>query len=802
VRLDAWRQDVRVALRRLARTPGFTAAAVGTLAISMGAATAVFSVVDTVVFRPLPYAEPERLVKIWSVHGRERFGDMSLPDFLDIQAQAGVFEQVAADDWGVGGALVTTNWLSTLGVRPVLGRDFRSDDATPGRERVAILTDVGWRRRFGGDPSILGRTIDAGGERLTVIGVLPANVLRFDEDLLRPLVPSLYHSARRDYRDLDVVARLKPDVTLDQAQAELVTVAGRLAREHPDTNAERGARLGPLLKRYAGITPGSRTSRALVLTFAAVALVLLIACANVAGLMLVRATAHQRESLIRAALGADRVRLVRQWMTEALIVFAAGGGAGLLLAGAMLDALVAFAVAGRYASDRMTVAIDGRVLAFGFLVPVTAGVLFGLGPALRAGRPDLGAALREGGSAGTRTRARRTLLVAEVALSMVLLVGFGLLVRSLHYLDAVPLGLDPHGVVLTASDATGATPAEFPRQVSFWREAVTRVRALPGVETAAVTNKLPFAARQKRFTIEGHADVPKDRQPAAGDVFISPGFFESLRIPLRYGRTFTEADDAAAVPVAIVSESLARRYFPGQSAIGRRVRLDERRRARADCCNGDVGGGWREIVGVVGDVRQGGLDEASPVAIYRPYSQIVEHDMSLVVRTRSDTAAPAMAAAVRRELAEGWSAPTTLHAVLAAAPSRRLLGFLIAVLGAFAAVAVLLTSIGLYGLAAQIAAERTREVGLRMALGATRRAVVASMVADMARLAAGGLFLGVLAAVVLARSVSSLLFEVTGTDAATYAAVVLVLAALTVAAAYFPARRAAGIDPVAALRHE
>jgi predicted permease len=807
-----WR-DLTYAVRILLKHRSFTAATLTTLALGIGANTAIFSIVDTIVFRPLPYADPDRLVKIWGATSTTSRADISWPDFLDIQAQNGVFERVAADD-GMGfnvvldgsrgsalGAMVTSDWLSTFGVQPLLGRSFLREEAEPGSDAVVILTYSYWRRRFASDPNVVGKLLEVDGQPCTIVGVLPPNVLRYSSDFLKPLVPADYPTAR-GHRDLDVVARLRPGVTLAEAQAALDTIAARLELEHSATNAGRRLAVVPLEKAYADLDP--RTTRGLAFIFGAVAVVLLIACVNVVNLLLARAVMRGREYVVRAALGASQARLIRQLLVEHLLLFVAGGVLGTLVARWSIDALLAFAATSGYVRDQMVIAVDGRVFAFSLIVSVIAGIVCGLVPALHLARVDVNVGLRD--SATTfyggrrRTRTRQWLIVSELVLSTVLLVGFGLLVRSFLHVQANGRTLAADTVLETA----GEGGRSFPAAVTFWRTILESVRTIPGVRSAAVTSRPPVhGARQQRIIIAGRPPAPlTDR---VGDILVSADYFRTMDIALVAGRTFTEQDGGRAAPVAIVSETLAHRYFPDETVLGKQLRVDEE--DPMACCSAasPVKGVWREIVGVVKDIRQTNLDEPLAATLYRPYTQIVEHDMFLMVRTDAAGDVPRVTREMRARLAlaapgNEWDDIRPWQQVIDGSESIRMRRFVLTLLGSFVLLAVALAAVGLYGVMAYVVAERRREIGIRVALGASAPVVLRHVLMEALRLAAIALALGAIAAQLLTRVIAAMLFGVTRTDIATYAAVCTFLAGVTLLASYLPARRAAQLDPIVALR--
>jgi predicted permease len=809
--------DLLYAVRILRKNVGFTIVAIATIALGAGANTATFSIVDTVVFRPLPYKDPDRLVKIHSKSSTQAIDDVSWPEFEDIRDQNDVFEQVAADDGSgftithqdgsresINGAFVTINWLSTFGVQPILGRDFLTEESRPGRDRVAILGNAYWHRRFTSDPHVIGKTITVDGAPFTIIGVLPPNILRSSADFLKPLVSDEYPHVR-DHRDLDVFARLKPGVTLGRARTAVETIDGRLEREFPATNTNHHFNVIPLGKYYAATE--DQTSHSLVLMLGAVGVVLLIACANVASLLLSRAVARSKECMVRTALGATRGRLIRQLLVESVLLFVVGGALGMLLAAWSVDVLLGLAVANGYVPERMFVAVDGRVLGASLVVSLLAGLAFGLAPAVRASKVDIASDLRAASTTSTqsphRNRATRLLIVSELALSVVLLVSFGLLIRSFARVQATSGGINAENLLVTGSDGGRA----FPAAVTFWRSVIDRAREVPGVEFAAVTSRPPIhRARQQPFEVEGQSSSAREA-PRAGDILISSDYFRAMGIALLKGRAFTENDNSSAPPVVIISQSLARRHFRESDPLGRRIRIIER--DPMSCCSaaGPVEGVWREIVGVVDDIRQRNLDEPVATTIYRPYSQIVEHDMFLMVRAGSASAATRIGASLRSDLLainpnKNWEDVRPMQQIIAASESIRLRRFVLILLGWFAGAAMVLAAIGTYGVMAYSVAERTREIGIRVALGATRSNVFTQILGDSIKLAAAGLALGAVAAYAASQLIASMLFGIGTTDPTTYVGVSVVLAGVALLAGYVPARRATQVDPLVALRHE
>lgn len=808
-------RDVIYGVRIARRHPGFTTAVVLTLALGIGTTTATFTVADAVVFRPLPYAQPERLVKVWGRSSAYPTDNMAAVDFTAVKDLAALFEHVGADDgtdfrvddgqarYFANGALITSEWLSTLGVRPALGRGFLPDEFLPSRDDVVILTDVYWHRRFAADPSVIGRTVRLDGTPCTIVGVLPPNVLRYGADFLRPLVLDTYPSSR-EYRNLDVLGRLRPEVTLAAVQAAVDVLGRQLEPASSSPNVNHRFSVAPLDKNYALVGPGAAQS--LTLMLGAVALVLLIACVNVANLLLARATARERECVVRSALGASRGRLARQLMIENLVLFTAGGGLGCLFAWWSLDFVTALGVSGGYVPERLAVSLDARVLTFAMCVTLVTAAIFGLAPAIRGSAVSVNAGLKDasqtdrGGS--SRGRTRRVLIVAELALSVVLLVGCGLIVRSLVGLYANVDGFVPDRLLETGSDAG----REFAPALAKWRAVLERARGVPGVETVALASRPPMhGGRLQSFSVAGRSAINLSVEPRAGDILISSDYFTAMGIPLVKGRAFTDLDTHTSTPVVIISETLARQQFPNEDPIGRRIRVNER--SPLICCvtAAAVDGLWREIVGVVGDIRQANLDEAPAATIYRPYGQIFEHDMFLMIRVRTDRDTAPVAAALASALpgadpAMDWWPVRPMRQSIAESGSVRTRRFVVQLLGAFAVLALTLAAVGVYGVMAYLVVERRREIAVRMALGATAPIVVKQILGEAGRLLFIGLAAGALVARWLTRWIASLLFGVTSTDLATHVVVFAVLAAVALLASYLPARRAARIDPMIALR--
>ena len=795
--------DLRYAFRTLLKNPGFTAVAVLTLALGIGGTTAIFSVVNAVLLRPLPYKDPGRLMVLWDIRpGRPRVS-VTPGDFEAWQHQTRTFDGMAGLDYEVtnliGGhepqllptGFVSPNFFDLLGVHAALGRLLQPSDGTPGQTPVVVLSHAIWQQQFGGDPSVVGRTVTLNDKPCTVVGVLPKGFTfwNFDDvQLWSPLPIPRTMDHLHGWRYLNVVGRLKPGATRTTAQSDLTVIMRQLAGAYPDYNSGTGANVIPLRTEYVG---GIRT--ALLVLLGAVGFVLLIGCANVANLLLARATGRRRELAVRSALGASRVRLVRQLLAESLVVAAAGGVAGLLLALWGQDALV------RLAHDVLprvaVVRLDMSVLAFTFGLSLLTGLVFGVGPALQVSRPDLTDALKDGGR-GTvgagHHRLRSTLVAAEVGLAVVLLIGAGLLLRSFARLLDVNPGFNPRHLLAARMTLPESRYATGARQQALFDAVVERARALSGVLAAGAVSDLPLSGNNDGygFTIEGRpASLPADRTHVSG-LIVTPGCFRTMDIPLLRGRLFTALDGPDTQKVAIINAAMARQYWPDRNPIGQHVRLGSK-------------APWLTIVGVVGNVRFRSLDDPAGIALYRPLEQAPTAGMTIVLRTAGDPVAAAGAlraevAAIDRDQPIGHV--TTMERLISeSAAPRRLNAEL---LGGFAGLALLLAAIGVYGVMAYAVAQRTHEIGVRIALGAASRDIVRTIVGSGMRLVGLGLAAGLVAAVLLTRLLSSLLFEVSPLDPLTFTGIPLLLAAVALLASYLPARRAMRVDPVVALREE
>jgi len=796
-------QDLKFAIRTLTKSPVFTLVAILTLALGIGANTAIFSVVNAVLLRPLPFKNPSRLVWSWGICPLCDHGAVSPSDFLDYRAQNHSFESYGAKANGdslfnltgndkpiqIKGSMVTAGFFDALGIQPRYGRLFNESDEKTTDPDVIILSHHLWQDRFGGDPQVIGKTISLDGKSRTVVGALASDIPVLTEaDLWFP-APFLNPGMQtRHSHFLRPIGLLKTGVTISQAQSELDAIATRLAAQYPVTNNGWGVKLDLLQNVIVGdVRP------AFMVLVGAVALVLLIACANIASLLFARNSARQREIAIRTALGAGRSRLLRQLLTESLVLALAGGVAGIFLANAGVELLKQLGPQSLPRLDEVN--ISSTVLAFTFVTAVFTGILFGLGPALKASRRDLTQSLKEGGASGdsrSKHRAHNALVVAEVALSVVVLIASGLLLNSFWRLMRVHPGFDPANVLATELSLVSPHYDDAQRRESFFHQLQDRLQSSPGVNSAGFISELPLSgeANDTFFTITEHPPANPNDNDDADFRNIDGDYFATMRIPLLAGRVFDRQDSAESSKALIVNEPFVKKFFPNEDPIGKHLNMYE----------GKPEFVTREIVGVVGGNKHFALQESLRPEMFKPGSFT---RMNIVVRSAGNPAA--LTAVVRQAIHaidpdETTSTFRTMDDVisLSAAGDR----FNTVLLGAFGGIALLLTAAGIFGVLSYLVAQRTREIGLRMALGAQPQDVLRVIVGHGLRLVLAGLCIGVAAGLVVTRWMSSVLFDVKPTDPLTFTAVAVVLTAVAFLASYIPARRAMRVDPMVALRYE
>jgi putative ABC transport system permease protein len=801
-------QDVRYAIRLLLKRPGFTAIAILALALGIGANTAIFSVVNAILLRPLPFKEPDRLVWFWEVQPRLDRAPFSPADFLDYQAQNQTFDEVTAfrrlsfnltggdQPERITGAVVSANFFSVLRAAPAQGRAFLSEEGTAGAARVVVVSHGFWQNRTGGDPDLIGKALTLSGESATIIGIMPPDFKYPERAELwinpRQVVPEPFSTftdnvlTMRGTHYLSVIGRLKPGVTLPQAQADIDTVVNGLQQQH---NSNHSVHLVAMHEYVIG-----DTRPVLVALLGAVGFVLLIACANVANLMLARATARSKEIAIRTALGASRGRLIRQLLTESLLLAMMGCAVGLLLGSWGVDLIVA--VSPPDTPRLAEIGMDRQVFVFTLAISLLTGLLFGLAPALQASKPDLNEALKEGGRSGSDgsrlSRVRGMLVVAEVALSLVVLIGAGLLVKSFMRLQDVKPGFEPQNLLIFSISLPGKKYGEPSERTQFWEQLIHRLEALPGVEGVGLANDLPIQGDDTTSypTIDGRDTGKADDRFLMGRHVINAGYFKALGIALLKGREFAASDREGAPAVTIINETAAHRIWPDEDALGKRLKF------------GDQDDPWLKVVGVVADVKHNGLDAEPSLETYSPYQQDSYPYMSVAVRAADPMS---LVAAVRGEV-QALNKDQPIHGVTtmdkmlseSVAPRR----FSMVLFSLFAAVAMMLASVGIYGVMSYSVTQRTREIGIRMALGASHRDVAGMVVAQGMKLVVIGIAVGFGAAFLLTRLMASLLYGVSATDPLTFAAISILLAGVALLANYVPARRATRVDPMIALRYE
>jgi putative ABC transport system permease protein len=805
-------KDLQYGLRMLARSPGSTAAAMIALALGIGANSAIFSVVNAVLLRPLPYKDASRLIVIWETKLSKGIlqEKVSPPDYRDWVEQQRVFEKIAAlrEQPAVltGGqlpervetALISPSAFELLGVKAGLGRTFLSEEAEPGRNRVALLSYGFWQRRFGGDSGVLGKKAIVDGNSLTIVGVMPRDFRLLDtpSELWTPYTLDAKELSQRGFRTLRVIGRLKPGVSLEQASAEMRSIAGRIERQYADTNTGYSTKIVALRDQLVGdIGPTLWT------LLGAVVFVLLIACANVASLLLARASSRDKEIVLRMALGANPARVLRQLLTESVLLAVAGGLLGLALAAWGIAMLAQFGPANLPRLAEIN--IDWRVMAFTLTASLATGIIFGLAPALLTVRTDLNSVLKTSGrgNTGSRTRAlwRNALVTSEIASCVVLLTGAGLLIRSFLQLESVNPGFRPDHV-LTMQIALPETSYSGQKVALFYHQLVDRLQALAGTQYAGIARNLPLSGADAslNFVVENRPVESAAEQSRAKYRAASADYFAALGIPLLRGRYFDGTDGEKTPAVVIINNTMARRFWPGEDPIGKRMKA------------GFDGSQWCTIVGIVGDVKHTGLDAATNAEMYYHYLQIppelmgfVEGTMTLVLRTQAEP--NSMVGAVRGEVQKldpdlaVFNVKTMQDLVGGSLAQPR---FRTLLLGVFACMALILAATGLYGVIAYAVTQRTNELGVRMALGAQKSDVLKMVVGEGAQLAAVGIGIGLVVAFPLMRIISRLLFGVNAADPLTFAATSSLILLVALAASYLPALKAIKVDPLVALRHE
>jgi putative ABC transport system permease protein len=799
-------QDLRYGARMLSKNPGFTLIAVATLALGIGANTAIFSVVNAVLIRAFPYSDADRLAIVWETR-RGEVNTVSPANFFDWQEQNKVFEGMAAyadtrvnlagdiEPEEIPAQRSTANLFSILGVNTLLGRTFSAEDGKPGQNKVAVISFALWQRRFGGDPRVIGRNINLDAVDYTLIGVLPPDVkwhvrkFSLTDQPAELWVPSITNEMREHRgRFIGVVARLKPGVTLAQARAEMSAIAGRLAEQYKRFNTGFGADVVPLRQQFTG-----EIRLALLALMGAVGFVLLIACANVANLLLARAATRRKEIAVRAAMGASRGRVVRQLLTESLLLSLIGGAAGVLLARRLAAALVSLSPP--ELGDFQNVEISAPSLAFTFVVALLTGVIFGLVPAFEASNVKLNDTLKEAGrslaGSARNRRLRATLVVAEIALAIVLLAGAGVLTRSFLRLQGVGVGFNARNVLTMQVTLPDARYDKDAKIVNFFTQAIERMQALPGVEAAGAINHTPFLGlgTQDGFSVEGRPKLAPDQPPYTTGICVTDqNFFRVLQIPLKRGRLFTEQEVKEKRNVVVINEALARKYFPNEDPLGQRL---------------SSWTGPNEIIGVVGDAKHKDLDKETGPMSYWPMAQVPYNHMTFALRTRGDAAAVAAAARKviqtldpQQSVGDVYTLESLVGDSIAAQRFNALL------FSVFGVVALLLSAGGIYGVMSYTVAQRAGEIGVRVALGARSRDVLKLVILQGMKLVLAGVTLGLLAAFGLTRLLRKLLFEVSATDPSMFVSVAALLAAVALLACYIPARRATRVDPLIALRYE
>jgi len=805
--MQTFLQDLKYAVRMFLKQPAFTIIAILTLAIGIGANTTIFSVVNSILLRPLPYREPDRLAMVWMNNARINISEdwHSYPNYEAYRNNTSTFEDIAIfnnrsfnitgdnEPERVRGAIASSNLFPLLGVDAMLGRTFTPEEDENGKDMVAILSYGLWQRRFAADPDILGKTVSLNNANREIIGVMPAS-FRFpekDTEMWIPVAPSPQAKTNRNSIWLQAIGRLKPAVTINQAQSDMSAISDRIIEQYPNQEGYRANIVSYHEQIVGNVKP------ALLVLLGAVAFVLLIACTNVANLLLSRAAAREREVAIRTAVGASRARLVRQFLTESGLLAIIGGAIGVALAYWGLDLLVAIAPSDVPRLDQIR--IDSRVLIFSLGMSILTGLVFGLVPALHASKANLNESLKEGGR-GTTTgiqgrRVRNSLVVTEVAIALVLLIGAGLMIRSFMHLQRVDIGFNPDNLLTARVQLSGNRYRDNQAAINFYKQLNERIEQFPGVTGAGAISTLFLSKTpsSSNFSIEGRPQPPPTEQVEVPIDIVNQSFFKVMEIPLVRGRSFEERDGPDAPPVIIINETMARRFWPGEDAIGKRMKF----------ASPDSDDPWIEIIGIVGDVRRTGFDAEVRPETFLPHAQAPSRGLMMVIRADSDPSqlASSFRAAVReidsdQPVFEVRTMDTRLGEMMA---QRRLNMILF---GIFAAVALLLASVGIYGIISHNVTERTHELGVRMALGASRGNVLKLILRQGMTLTAIGIGFGLAGAFGLTRVMSSLLYGVSATDPLTFVLIALMLGVVALAACLIPARRATKVDPISALRYE
>ena len=816
--MDAALQDLFYGLRMLRRRPAFTVVAILTLALGIGANSAIFSVVNAVLLRPLPYKNADNLVMLWSKFYREGAEKVSVsaPEFTDFKTRSKSFEHIVAyysqgfnltgvsEPERLQGTFVSPDTFTALGINPIQGRSFLSDEDQLGHDQVVLLSHSLWERRFASDPGLVGKSLTLDGKAVTVVGIMPASFMfpTRQTDVWKPLVftPDLLSENNRGSHFLTVIGRIKTDTTLSQTQSEMSVIGQQLSTEHPSTyRSGYGAYVTTMRNEVVG-----DIRLTLLVLFGAVGFVLLIACANVANLLLSRAASRQREVAVRAALGAGRGRLVRQFLTESILLSLCGGALGLILAIWGVSLLVSLAPSDIPRLNEIR--LDPIAIAFTLIISLFTGLLFGLAPALHASRTNLGDSLKDGGRGSTDSAARhlfrKGLIVAEFALTMVLLIGAGLMVKSFVRLQEVKPGFETGNRLSMRIALPASKYPDFIKQTAFFQEITSRLSSRPGIESVGAISALPLSGftNDRTFRIEGRPDVPGQPTPDEEIRFVSPAYFSTMGIPVLKGRAFTERDNADATRVVVINQALQARYWPDEDAIGKRITYNGK----------DGSPTWWEIVGVVGNIKHDGMDSREQPEVYLPYLQPLFSTATsrvsalfFVVKTATD--AKSNVGAIRAEIAALdndqpiFDVKTMGERVNESVAQRRFNMLLIAI---FASVAMILAAVGIYGIISYSVAERTNEIGIRVALGAQSGDVFRLVIGQGMLLSLIGVGIGVVGAIGITRLMSTLLFNVTPSDPETFVSISVLLIVVALVACFIPARRATKVDPMVALRYE